>query len=72
MTASIGLLYINSEMQREGNEDILNNMKESVIILQKHTGTVMFANTAAKRLNTHLKKELGTTLYEDVKNFSIY
>ena len=72
VTASIGLLYVCSEMQREGTEDILNNMKESVIILQNQTGTIMFANAAAKRLNTHLKEELGATLYEDVENFSIY
>ena len=70
--ASIGVLYVCSEMQREGYEDILNNMKESVIMLQNKTGTIMFANKAAKRLNTHLKEELDITLYEDLPNFSIY
>ena len=61
---SVGLLFVSSEMTREGNEDILNNLKESVILAEQGTGKIVFANTSAKRLNKHLVEELSVSLYD--------
>ena len=48
---SVGLLFVWAELMRGGNEQILNNLKESVVLFEQKTGTIMFANTAARRLN---------------------
>ena len=72
---SVGLLFVSSEMTREGNEDILNNLKESVILAETGTGKIVFANTSAKRLNKHLVEELSVSLYDqgaDGPDFSIF
>ena len=62
---SVGLLFVSSEISREGNEDILNNLKESVILADTETGRILFENAAAKRLNKHLMTELNISLFEN-------
>ena len=43
---------------RKGTTKLLNNFKESVIIAHRKTGQLLFANTAAGRLNTHCVENL--------------
>ena len=70
---SVGLLFVSSEILREGNEDILNNLKESVILAEKDTGKIVFANSSAKRLNKQLMEELNISLYEaEGEDFTIF
>ena len=47
----LGLLYVKSEILRKGNESILNDSKDGIIIMDQATEMVMFINTAAKALN---------------------
>ena len=55
----VGLLFVKAEILRTGNEQLLNNLKEGVIIIDKENGVVMFLNRAAKKFNIHLNKALG-------------
>ena len=61
---SVGLLFVWAELMRGGNEQILNNLKESVVLVEQKTGTIMFANTAARRLNQFLAEEFNISLYD--------
>ena len=47
----LGLLYVKAEILRKGNESILNDSKDGIIIMDQETDMVMFVNTAAKALN---------------------
>lgn len=46
---SMGMLFVEADILRTGNEQLLNNLKEGVIIMDQKTGMVKFANTAAKK-----------------------
>ena len=46
----IGWLYVEVEVLAQGNEQLLNNFDEGVIILNEASHEVMFANDAAKRI----------------------
>ena len=43
----IGMIVIESEILREGNENLLNNLDEGVIIQQEDSKEILFQNTAA-------------------------
>ena len=42
------LLYAEAEILRKGNERLLDNFEEGVVILEEGTGNVSFANKSAK------------------------
>ena len=42
------LLYAESHMLRKGNERILDEFEEGVVILEEGTGNVSFSNRSAK------------------------
>jgi len=46
----IGFLFIETEILRVGDEQLLNDLKEGVIILDHESGYVLFVNQAAKNL----------------------
>ena len=39
-----GQLIVKNKVMRKGNEKLLNNLKESVIIAHRDTGRLLFAN----------------------------
>ena len=45
-----GMTYVEAEVLREGNEQILNSLQEGVIILDEKTLNVQFKNETAKKL----------------------
>lgn len=45
----VGLKFVESETLRVGNEGILNNLNEGVVILQDKSYKVLFANKAAEK-----------------------
>ena len=50
----IGYNYLSSELQRESNEIILNNLKEGVYIIDEESAKVRFKNHAAVKINKNL------------------
>ena len=44
----VGMIFVEAEIVRVGNDQILNNMKEGVVILHEKTENVLFVNNAAK------------------------
>ena len=44
------MTYVEAEVLREGNEQILNNLQEGVIILNEKTQDVQFRNKTAETL----------------------
>ena len=44
----MGMIFVEAEIVRIGNDQILNNMKEGVVILHETSENVLFVNTAAK------------------------
>ena len=43
----IGMIYIDAEVLREGNDSTLNNLEEGVVILKEEDLTIQFQNQAA-------------------------
>lgn len=47
---TLGYLYVEAEIMRKGNEVILNNLKEGVIIIEEETNQVTFVNEKAAKV----------------------
>ena len=45
------MLYAEAEILRKGNERLLDNLEEGVVILEEGTTNVQFANKSAKKMN---------------------
>ena len=52
------MLYVEASILRNGNEKLLNDLKEAVIIIDQETGLVLFVNQAAKKFNIRKNKNL--------------
>ena len=46
----VGMIYIEINVLRMGNEQLLNNLEEGVVIQEESTTEIKFLNTAAKHL----------------------
>ena len=46
----IGLIFVESEVMREGNEQLLNGLEEGVMILQPESNDTIFINSALKNI----------------------
>ena len=60
----IGLTYVDLEILREGNEQLLDNLEEGVIILEEDTLNLFFMNEAAKTIH----KEYDFLSFSEVDN----
>lgn len=58
-----GNTYMNAEISKVGNEGLLNNLKEGVIIVDEESSLVFFVNQAAKRFN--IKPNVSLTINLD-------
>ena len=61
----IGFKYLEAEISRESNEQILNNLKEGVLIVDEATAAIRFKNGAVGRINRRLKDASDFSLIED-------
>ena len=43
----MGLLFVDAEILRTGNDQLLNDLQEGVIILNEESKTILFVNQAA-------------------------
>lgn len=48
----IGMIFVEAEVLREGNEQLLNNLEEGVIIGHEDNTKILFMNEAAKRFQS--------------------
>ena len=72
-----GQLIVKNTVMRKGNTKVLNNLKESVIIANRNTGQLLFANQAAERLSKHCVEDLCIagayeSLSKDKNDFSVF
>jgi len=58
-------MYAEAEILRKGNEQLLNNLKEGVVIIEEASGLVTFVNEAAKRFKIKLNKDFSIELGKD-------
>ena len=61
----IGYKYLEAEISRESKEQLLNNLKEGVLILDEKTAAIRFKNGAVGRINRRLKDASDFSLVED-------
>ena len=47
----VGMIFIDAEILRAGNDQLLNELEEGVIILQDDTKEMMFSNSAANQIS---------------------
>jgi len=58
-------MYAEAEILREGNEKLLNNLKEGVVIIEENSRLVTFVNKAAKRFKIQLNRNFSIALGKD-------
>jgi len=51
ITKACGMLFVDAELLRVGNDALLNGLDEGVIIIDEGTGKVTFLNSAAEVFN---------------------
>ena len=61
----LGLLYVEAEILRRGNKELLDEMREGIIIMNKESGMVLFVNKAARAQKIQEKAELSLRLLDD-------
>jgi len=58
-------MYTEAEILRKGNEQLLNNLKEGVVIIEENSGLVTFLNEAAERLKIEMNQDFSIALGKD-------
>ena len=56
----IGFTYIRAEISHSGNEQLLNDLNEGVLIIEEPSGMILFNNKAARHLNVTLNQSNST------------
>ena len=59
---AVGLIFVDADINRSGNEQLLNDLKEGVIIMDPQSGLVHFVNKAAKRFSIRKNRYLGVSM----------
>jgi len=67
----VGMLYVETEILRTGNEQLLNDLKEGVIIMDKESSMVMFVNNAAKRFKIRKDKNISMSFVGEGEAFDL-
>lgn len=57
----VGMIFVNAEILSTGNEQLLNNLEEGVMILDETTQEVIFINKAVKQLQKGETESLSMT-----------
>ena len=60
--AYVGMMYIKTDILRQGNEQLLDSLQEGVIILNERNTDIKMINKAAKSLN----KKMGDVISESL------
>ena len=64
----VGFIFVKAETVRIGNEQVLENFKEGVIMIEPSTKSVLFANESAKNFDIRLGDSFGMRLEEERQN----
>ena len=59
---AVGLMFVEADILRTGNELLMNDLKEGVIIVDQESGLVKFVNNAAKRFSIRKNRHLGISM----------
>lgn len=63
------MIFTEAEVLRQGNELLLNNLKEGVVILEEENQVVAFVNESAKNLKVQANVEFEITLSNENNKF---
>ena len=66
-----GFLFTNSELPRKGQEQLLNNIRDGVFIINEKESIVQFMNTAAIKINKRLESSHSSALLRNNSIFDI-
>ena len=72
----LGFSHLGAEISRKGNEQLLHNLEEGVIILEEDFQSVLFVNKSAKQLkinesDKHRKGEGQVTFFKENELFAL-
>jgi len=71
MTTWVSNLFVESQVDRTNNEQLLNNLKEGVIIVSDDemdasgSASILFMNAASRKITERLEDQLGIYLVRD-------
>ena len=66
-----GMLFVEAELLRVGNETLLNDLDEGVIIIDEGTGKVSFLNSAAEMFNIKLDENFSMQSFDDEEKIDL-
>ena len=60
-----GSIFVASELPRQGNDELLNGLKEGILILEEDSSIIKFQNQAALRLITEYSDNLSISVVDE-------
>ena len=67
IVTKIGFLFIESEVLRKGNEQLLDGFDEGVIVLEEKSNNILFYNAAAAGAHVESMPMLATEAMPELK-----
>ena len=64
---SVGLIFVESDILRNGNEELLNSLEEGVIIQTEDTHEVVFINEVGKKISTTIWNDTSTSSQQQIR-----
>ena len=67
----VGLTYLEAEMPRIDNENILDNIKEGVVIIDEQSSSTRFLNRAVALIDKELQDTCALSIWKDEKTLAV-
>ena len=63
----VGMLYVKAEILMRGNENLLNESSEGIVIIEEKNGVVLFGNQVARTFKIRENSQFRMSFFEDLK-----
>ena len=65
----VGSIFVAAELPRLGNDQLLNGLKEGVLIIEEDSNEIKFMNKSAKRLMTEFSNNFNISMQNEKNIF---
>ena len=70
-TTKFNMFLTEAEVLRNGNESLLNNLEEGLIIQQYENHEILFQNTAAKRIQNESEVKVSMSVVNEIASLEL-
>ena len=61
----VGNYFVEAELPRLGNDQLLNNLKEGIVIIEEDSSIIKFMNETAKKLMTEFSDNFSISVLDE-------